>query len=150
MGEPEKALAEKTYRAVGRFMFEFSQIEYAIRHYLAEEIGLNEEYFVAVVESYEVGILCAVAIEIFTKSRTKESASRIKHHINHFRRLDEDRKRVAHGLWMPSKEGESVHYVSRSSSKPTLSTNQAEALEQLADETRALRSELEKAFMACS
>lgn len=50
MGEPEQTLAEKTYRAVGRFMFEFSQVEYSIRHYLAEQIGLDEEHFVAVVE----------------------------------------------------------------------------------------------------
>ena len=146
MGEPEQTLAEKTYRAVGRFMFEFSQVEYSIRHYLAEQIGLDEEHFVAVVESYEVGPLCSVAIEVFTKSRTKESAVRIKHHINHFRRLDEERKRVAHELWLPSQEGESVHYVSHGGPKTTLSPNQAEALEQLADETRALRSELEKAF----
>jgi hypothetical protein len=146
MGEPEQAPEEKTYRAVGRFMFEFSQVEYAIRHYLAEEIGLSEEYFVAVVESYEVGILCSVDMEVFAKSRSKESASRIKHHLNHFRGIDEERKRVAHGLWVPSQEGESVHYVSHSDPKPTLSTNQVDALEQLADETRALRSELEKAL----
>ena len=146
MGEPEQAPEEKTYRAVGRFMFEFSQVEYAIRHYLAEEIGLNEEYFVAVVESYEVGILCSVASEVFAKSRAKENASRLQHHLNQFRGLDEERKRVAHGLWVPSPEGESVNYVFHSGPKPTLSTNQVEALEQLADETRALRSELEKAF----
>ncbi|HTS40405.1 MAG TPA: hypothetical protein VMH84_07685 [Xanthobacteraceae bacterium] len=28
MGEQEEQAAEKTYRAIGRFMFEFSQVEY--------------------------------------------------------------------------------------------------------------------------
>jgi hypothetical protein len=148
MGEPEQMQAEKTYRAIGRFMFEFSQVEYSIRHRLAEEIGLNEEYFAAVVESYEVETLCSVGAEVFTIARTKDSACRIKHHLNHFRRLDEERKRIAHGLWVPSQEGESVHYVSHSGSKLKLSTNQVETLEQLADEIRALRSELEKAFVS--
>ena len=53
--------AEKTYRAIGRFVFEFSQVEYTIRHYLASEIDLKEEYFTAVMESYDVALLCAVA-----------------------------------------------------------------------------------------
>jgi hypothetical protein len=38
-----EADAERTYRAIGRFVFEFSQVEYTIRHYLASEIGLKEE-----------------------------------------------------------------------------------------------------------
>ena len=57
MGRAENETAEKTYRAIGRFMFEFSQVEYTIRHHLAEEIGLKEKHFSAVVESYEVGAL---------------------------------------------------------------------------------------------
>jgi hypothetical protein len=51
------AAAEQTYRAIGRFMFEFSQIEYMVRYYLAETIQLKEEYFSAVVESYDVAAL---------------------------------------------------------------------------------------------
>src|SRR5580704_11632264 len=71
---PRSAKArKKTYRAIGHFMFEFSQTEYTIRHYLAEEIGLNEEHFAAVVESYDVGALCTVAIEVFTKARAEEN-----------------------------------------------------------------------------
>jgi hypothetical protein len=65
---PDQIAAEKTYRAIGRFIFEFSQAEYTIRHYLAEEIGLAEEHFVAVVESYDVSVLCTVAKEVFGKS----------------------------------------------------------------------------------
>jgi hypothetical protein len=52
--EPDQTSTEKTYPAIGRFIFEFSQVEYAIRHYLAEEIRLDEEHFSAVVESKDV------------------------------------------------------------------------------------------------
>jgi hypothetical protein len=140
---------EQTYRAIGRFMFEFSQAEYTIRYHLAEEIGLNEEHFAAVVESYDVGLLCSVAKAVFTKSRTKEGAGCIKKLIGQFYEINEHRKRVAHGLWVPFKEGGAVHYVSRSNLKPIWSTNQAEELEKRADETCELRSKLENAFMAC-
>jgi hypothetical protein len=56
MSGTNQVAAEKTYRAIGRFIFEFSQAEYTIRHYLAQEIGLDEEHFSAVVESYDVAI----------------------------------------------------------------------------------------------
>jgi len=41
MSEPELAAAEKTYHAIGRFIFAFSQVEYTIRHYLREAIELK-------------------------------------------------------------------------------------------------------------
>src|SRR5260221_10296229 len=105
--------SEKTYRAIGRFIFEFSQAEYAIRYYLAEEIKLDEKHFSAVIESYDVGLLCTVAIKVFKQSRNAQSAERIEKLVKRFRALSDERNRVAHGLWVPSKEGGTVHYVPR-------------------------------------
>jgi hypothetical protein len=48
MRAPELSTTEKTYRAIGRFMFEFSQVEYTIRHHLAEAIELRDDHFHAV------------------------------------------------------------------------------------------------------
>ena len=93
--------SEQTYRAIPRFIFEFSQAEFAIRHYLAQEIGLDETHFSAVAESYDVGLLCTVAIEVFNKSRANTNAAAIKDLINNFRALNDNRNRVAHGLWIP-------------------------------------------------
>jgi hypothetical protein len=67
--------SEKTYRAIGHFIFHFSIGEFIIRSNLAEEIGLNKQHR-AVVESYDVGVLCAVAKEVFTKSRAEANASK--------------------------------------------------------------------------
>ncbi|MGH7784314.1 MAG: hypothetical protein ACREO5_10800, partial [Candidatus Binatia bacterium] len=134
MLESDRTSAEKTYRAIGRFMYEFSQAEYTIRHYLPEEIGLDEEHFAAVVESYDVGLLCTVAIEVFKKSRAEKNAPQIKELINKFRDLNNNRNRVAHGLWVPFIDGGTVHYVPRGNLRSSRSANQAEALEKLADE----------------
>jgi hypothetical protein len=76
----EGPTAEQTYRAIGRFIFEFSQLEYSIRHHVSEEISLREEYFSAIVESYDVGVLTSVAKAVFTKSRDEEGAERIKNY----------------------------------------------------------------------
>jgi hypothetical protein len=140
--------AEKTYRAIGRFIFEFSQIEYAVRYYLAEEIGLKEEHFTAVVESYDVGVLITVAKKVFKKSRGEKEGSRIEKLLSRFQSLNVDRNRIAHGLWVPFTEGGALHHVSRNSLTPTRLTDQARALEKLADDACTLRAELETAFMA--
>jgi hypothetical protein len=147
MGRAENETAEKTYRAIGRFMFEFSQVEYTIRHHLAEEIGLKEKHFSAVVESYEVGALTTVAIEVFRKSRGA-SAEPISKLLNRFRGLNDKRKRVAHGLWVPFKDGGTIHYVPRNNLSPGQFTDQARQLEQHADELCQLRTDLEQAFLA--
>jgi hypothetical protein len=143
----DQASAEQTYRAIGRFVFEFSQVEYTIRHYLAEEIGLDEEHFSAIVESYDAGLLCTVAIEVFRKSRAQNNAVRIENLINDFRELIKNRNRVAHGLWVPFREGGTVHYVPRGSLKSKTSANQADSLEKLADQACRLRADLTSAFI---
>ena len=147
MGQPEYEAAEKTYRAIGRFMFEFSQVEYTVRHYLAEEISLNEAHFSAVIESYDVAMLISVAVEVFKKSRGDDSRT-IWQLLNKFRGLNDERKRVAHGLWVPFKEGGTVHYVSRIRLSSRQFTDQAKELEQNADKLCQLRADLEKAFCA--
>jgi hypothetical protein len=140
--------AEKTYRAIGRFVFEFSQVEYTIRHYLASEIDLKEEYFTAVMESYDVALLCAVAKQVLIKSHGEEGSARIRELLGEVYRLNAERVRVAHGLWVPHREGGTVHHVSRSNLKPAWYANQAEALEKKADELNALRAALEREFTA--
>ena len=117
MSKADHVAAEKTYRAIGRFIFQFSQAEYTIRHYLAEEISLAEEHFVAVVESYDVALLCTVAKEVFGKSRANTNAAAIMELINNFRSLTDNRNRVAHGLWVPFKDAGTVHHVPRTNLK---------------------------------
>jgi hypothetical protein len=143
-----KATAESTYRAIGRFIFEFSQVEYTIRYYLAFEIDLKDDFFSAVVESYDVAVLCSVAKAVFGRSRAKENAEKIEQLINKFLKLNESRKRVAHGLWVPFKDGGTVHHVPRDKLRSVPSANQAAILEKNADEAANLRADLEQAFLA--
>jgi hypothetical protein len=123
--------AEKTYRAIGRFIFEFSQVEHTIRHYVGESIGLSGKYFSDIVESYDIAMLCMVA--------------KLKPLISNFRALNDNRVRVAHGLWMPFLDGGTVHHTSRRL-KREVKPNQAAFLEKLADEACYIRAEMERAF----
>lgn len=135
--------AEETCRAIGKFAFEFSQMEYTIRHHLALEIGLAEQFFSPIIESYDVGLLCTVAIEVYSKTRLPEAAKRIKTLIDRFNSFAAKRNRFAHGLWVPFKDGGTLHYVNRNKLKPETATDQAAELIQLADELSQLRHQFE-------
>lgn len=137
---------ERVYEAIGRFIYEFSQAEYTIRYHLAEEIGLDDRYFSAIVESYEVGMLCTVALKVFHQTRASSNAAEIKNLVDKFRGINDRRNLVAHGLWVPHEDGGRVHYVPRNL-RPRVETNQAEILGELADEACKLRGDLERAFL---
>lgn len=138
--------SDETYRAIGRFVFEFSQVEYMIRYFLAQEIQLKEEYFSAVVESYDVGVLINVAKEVFKKTRHADNGATIEKLLNQFYSSNEHRKRVAHGLWVPFAEGGTVHYVPRNKLASRRFVEQAKELQKEADKLLELRSTLEEAF----
>jgi hypothetical protein len=74
-------------------------MEYAIRDLLGEEIGLNEQYFSAVMESYDVALLIRISIDVFKKSRG-DDATTICKLLNRFPSMIDERNRVAHGLWV--------------------------------------------------
>jgi hypothetical protein len=138
--------SELTYRAIGRFIFEFSQVEYTIRHFVGESINLNEKYFSVIIESYDVGLLCTVALSVFEKSLPRYKVTKLKPLIKNFRALNDNRVRVAHGLWVPFIDGGTVHHTSRRGLKSIASANQAASLEKLADEACHLRAQIEDAF----
>jgi hypothetical protein len=142
MGHSDVA-AESTYRAIGRFMFEFSQLEYAIKHYVAEAVGIQEMYFHAVM-SHDFALLCTVATEVLSQKFGKKDNERLRSVMSRARGLNTERVRVAHGLWVPFLEGGTVHHVTRNSLKPTLDVGQAQHLEDKADEVLTLRMEFER------
>jgi len=142
-----KQETDETCRAIGRFIYEFSQTEYTIRHYLALEIKLDEQHFDAIVGSYDVALLCTVATKVFHDTRDKENAEQIEKIIKEFRRLNDERNRVAHGLWVPFKDGGTIHHVARSSLTSKAHSAQAVALEKLAGQANDIRAKLESAFL---
>ena len=118
---------EKTYRAIGRFIYAFSQLESTIRDCVAESIGLKDEYYSDIVESYDIAMLCNIAVSVFEKSLERDQVEKLKPLINNFRDLNANRVRVAHGLWVPFMEGGTVHHTPRGRLKRKVSANQAES-----------------------
>jgi hypothetical protein len=135
--------AEGTYSAIGHFMFEFSQLEMALRHFTALEAGVKDRYFNAVM-THDFSLLCTMAQELLGKSwKSDEKQKRFAEIIKECRKMNDARVRVAHGLWVPFMGGGTVHHVSRSSLKPQMSADQAYELEERAKATNQFRFEFE-------
>jgi hypothetical protein len=138
--------SEKTYHSIGRFIYAFSQTEETIRDLVAQTVGLDEKYYSPIVGSYDVALLCKIAISVFKKSLPKYNVKKLEPLINKFLDMNQIRVRVVHGLWVPFIEGGTVHHTTRQKLKVSTSANQAESLEKNADEIFHLRAELERAF----
>ena len=128
---------EETYRAIGRFIFEFSQLEHTLKICVAKAAGIKDEFFAAVM-SQDFALLCTMALVILPSALQSQKPGNIDHVINECRRLNDERVRVVHGLWTPQKRGGTVAHVSRTKLKPTFSRWQAGHLEKQADIARKL------------
>ena len=103
--------ADKTFRAIGRFLFEFSQLDYEIRRQVGEVSGVDIIH-VHDIMTHDFGPLCIAAIKVFDfeYSGTREKARRekMKGLLKQAQSLNNTRNTVAHGLWVPFEDGGKV------------------------------------------
>lgn len=92
------------FQAIGEFIFEFSQLEFTIRHALGAALDLRDDtLFDAVTSPYDFAALCRV-----TDTVLKEAFKGDEHAASHveidkiFRAclaINDDRVRIVHGTW---------------------------------------------------
>jgi len=113
----ELADRARVFEAIGRFIFQFSQLEFTIRVFLATQLRLSDEEFDAVTAPYDFRMLCAVA-QAISLLRFPEQKKDIESLFGRCLALNDDRVRVAHGLWSDSiGGGMAARHVARSSLK---------------------------------
>ncbi|MFA4994397.1 MAG: hypothetical protein WC521_03740 [Bdellovibrionales bacterium] len=125
MKDKQKAFATftKTERCsfafIGAFIFQFSQLEFSIRHKLAALLELSEDQFDVVTSRYDFVALCGVTKKLLDArhKEDKKYLSKIKKVFSECKTLnDEARLPVVHGLWTDGRKGGlACRYVSRTS-----------------------------------
>lgn len=125
------------HRAIGRFLAEFSQLDFTIRFVLAKRLEIAEEYFDIVTSPYDFAMLCNVTREVIAK-QIPEKAKDVEKIFNECHKLNEDRVRVAHGMWSLGEEGLVARHVQRRSLEPKYFFENRDALGKLADEAQRL------------
>ena len=108
----EKERKSKVFSSIGAFTFQFSQLEFTIRSLLGRMLKLTELQFDAVTAPYDFAILCTVTKIILTQN-FQPRENEIKIIFNKCRELNDNRVRIAHGLWSDDGRKISTRHVPR-------------------------------------
>jgi hypothetical protein len=88
----------ETFHAIGRFIFQFSQLEFSIRFALGAYLGLPDDYFDAVTGPYDFRMLCAVTSKA-RQLKYPAQKDEIEKLFNECLELNNSRVQIAHGVW---------------------------------------------------
>ena len=124
-------------RDIGEFLFEFSQLEFSIRVLLHARIRLAEEYFDLVISPYDFAALCNVSREVLLKQLPAKAAT-IKDVFAQCLALNENRVRIAHGLWTYGADSLVARVVSRGSLQMKYYFEKSGELRELAQKAQML------------
>jgi hypothetical protein len=138
-----KELADnaRVFEAIGRFIFQFSQLEFTIKVFLGAQLGLTDTHFDAVTAPYDFRTLCGVT-QVISLLRFPEQKKDIESLFSRCLSLNNDRVRVAHGLWSGGiGGGMTARHVARSSLKASHYFEKPEDVAKLADTAQRLMAE---------
>jgi len=123
------------YQAIGKFVYQFSQLEFAIRHLLSDLLELTPEQFLIVTASYDFATLCRVTSAFIHTLLAPDEliAKEVTEIFNKCFRINDARVRLVHGTW----DDEGAHHVSRTSLKPTAYFGDVKEITNITQETKA-------------
>ena len=146
--EAKQAEIDGTYRAIGRFIVEYSALEEWLRFLLGIELRLRTDLFDPVI-THDFALLCTVVLKVFEKSVDDKAHYRqLTKLISKCRQLNDLRVKVVHGGWRAEEEGGSVSHVSRRNLQSAKLVQMRSLLEKAADEARATSFALDDFFRA--
>jgi hypothetical protein len=132
---------DQFFSAMGRFISEFSQLEYALKLSIAKKVGVKGRHIPAVM-SHDFGLTCTIAQEILSEIVDPKDLKKFKTFINKCKSLNDHRVRVAHGLWSIRNWGGVLQHVSRQNFQIERHYQEPAVLAGLADDAAVLRFEL--------
>jgi hypothetical protein len=132
---------ERFYSSIGRFLSEFSNLEFQFKCFIANEINLANEHFDPIL-SHDFALLCTIAQNVLSRGLDKDHADQLKSLIGKCRKLNDSRVRVVHGWWLIGRRSGKLHHVSRQRLESSTHYKDAVEVAALADEAETLNFEL--------
>jgi hypothetical protein len=129
--------SEDYFRAIGEFIFRFSQLEHLIKSALAGYLNLRSDQFDVVVGPYDFAMLCTVAEKTIKLDFDKEFHSALNKFFKRCRALNDLRVVVAHGSWTTR----GARHASRRSLEAKMHFEKPGNLVKAADDTKKLMEE---------
>lgn len=132
------------YAALGEFVFEFSQLEFTIRHFLGMALDLGEDRFDVITSPYDFAALCKVSLQVWltTPGLSKKELAKVKRYFNDCLELNTERNRIVHGTWFISARRAGARHVARNTLKAGFYFEELEDLKKVAQKAATLRSEM--------
>jgi hypothetical protein len=130
------------YRQIGRFVFEYSQLEFSLRRVLRRKMGVKLEYDHLMVAGFDFAKVCFAIKELSALEEGGTPDPSLAKVISGCLKINELRVAVVHGRWSSSLGGDGVVHVPRSSMKRTMMLDKEGDLDRYANAIEKLQEDL--------
>jgi hypothetical protein len=129
----------KLFKAIGEFIFWFSQLEFTIKARLAGALKLEEKLFDVIIGPYDFAMLCTVTKEMLSLDASEDTQKRIKTYFGECHSLNQKaRLIVAHGSWTLG----GVRHVSRGTLKASVHFEKPQQIDKYTAQAKLLMRSL--------
>jgi hypothetical protein len=138
----EEETKTRGFQLIGEFIFRFSQLEFTIKARLQTALCLPDDVAEAVTTPYDFAVLCTVTQTVLLTKYPPAKKPEIDEVFKNCRKLNDERVRIAHGMWTHARRGLVARYASRSKLKAEFFYEDPEALSKLTTEAKRLMLEV--------
>jgi len=136
------------YREIGRFVFEYSQLEADLRNLFRSMIGYDREHANIISTGFDFSRLCAALLAASAIDEGGKPDREFAKIVSRCQRINEIRVAVVHGRWSSTYGGDRAIHVSKGSMKPTNYFEFEGELDGKSDEIVRLRQDLKNCAVA--
>ncbi len=129
------------YAELGEFMVEFSQLEFSIRAVIGGYLKIPNDLINPILSEYQFVPLCRVW-KLLENKFNSEKIDVTKKICGELLALNEQRVRIAHGLWMPGVEALEALHVAKNSGRVGTYFSESGELKSLTRECQRLMQEI--------
>lgn len=129
------------YAELGEFMVEFSQLEFSIRVAIGRHLKIPSDLINPILSEYQFVPLCRVW-KLLENKFNPEKSEVTKKICGELLALNEQRVRIAHGLWTPGVEVLEALHIAKNSGRVGTYFSESGELKSLANECQRLMQEI--------
>ena len=138
------------FREIGRFVFEYSQLEFDLRRHFQRKIGFGRQFGDVMSTAFDFARLCSALKEVSAIEKGGQADPVLVKHLNACKAINDVRVAVVHGRWMSSLGGDSVLQVSRQNMKRQRRLEKEGELDRHSDAIIKLRANIADAICAAN
>jgi hypothetical protein len=138
------------FREIGRFVFEYSQLEFDLRQHFRRKIGFGRLFGDVMSTGFDFARLCSALMAVSAIEEGGQADPALAKHLKACLAINTVRVDVVHGRWVSSLGGDSVLKVSRGNMKRQRLLQKEGELDRQSDAIIKLRANIADAICAAN